>query len=670
MDHHRGIAAVRSLIHIIPAGICIGLVYLNLINLYLGSELPGQEDQDPEKLAGLQFAAKLHELLMLSSLGVILITHIRKELALGDGIPFGALFSGQEFHNISILWSLELWGAVYRKWRRKGFLLGLIIVCSVLALSVGPSSANLMRPRLAYWLAGGTPFWINAMSSTLFPASISISSSLSHCMLPNDDSSCPSSDWQVLNDNIFSNSSYQSGIYKAPDNFDILDSLASRSLGIRSRSNHPKHLWDKMTLATVPFSFVADSICRLATLWTAAVDVTNGNLLYRLENLFEVNAYQPLVVVRCTSNSIIENSTLSYKFAVMDSTLSNFNGTLNAIPDLSSSVDYQLSDNDTLASIGSALLPGALPSLHWLDLPDLLTKTESSLNAVAVVPKVANFNPSYFCCSIEVSLPNATASSGEFTMQHVYGSPPHWLERTRYSYDVPLLYPSAEWAEYVSAPIVSNASLNSTVFSFMVSTAAQWNYQSSSMTQYPEISIETILASLLINGISRQNYNASILLDGYLQTDPADNPPWMSKILPKNLNLGPGDNVFDIPLSLQAQSTMLEFQVTNYGYAYSSSGATQKAAIIVLLSYTLVVLIHSSSSIWTGWSSNKWGSSSEIAALAINSPAYGGMRNTGAGIHTISVFEKKVQVDVEQGNLKMIFENTRENRVKEDTPYG
>lgn len=677
MDRNKGIAAVRSLIHIIPAGVCISLVYLNLINRYLGSELPGQEDQDPEKLAALQFAAKLHELLMLSSLGVVLVTHIRKELTFGDGIPFGALFSGQEFHNISILWSLELWGAVYQKWRKKkkkGFILSLIIVCSVLGLSVGPSSANLMRPRLAYWPAGGTPFWINTAGSTLFPATISNSSSLSHCMLPNDDIACPSSHWQVLNDNIFSNLSYQTGFYKTPDKFNILDSLATRTLAIRSRSNHAKHLWDKMTFATIPFSFVADSICRLATLWTAAVDMTNGNLLYRLETSFAVNAYQPVVIVRCIGNPIVENSKnsiLPYKFAVMDSTLSKFNGTLDAIPDLSSSVEYQLSDNDTLASIGSALLPGSLPSLHWLDLPDLLTKTKSSLNAVAVVPKVANFDPSYFCCSIEIPLPNATANGDASTVQQVYGSPPHWLERTRYSSDVPLIYPSADWAEYVSAPIVSNASLNSTVFSSMVSTAAQWDYQSSGMTQYPEISVEIILASLLINGIGRQNYNASILLHGYLQTNPSDNPPWTSKILPKNLNLGPGDNIFDIPLSLQAQSTMLELQVTNYGYAYSYSGATQKAAIIVLLSYTLLVLLHSLLTIWNGWSSNSWGSSSEIAALAINSPNYDGMRNTGAGVHTISVFEKNVQVDVEQGNLQMIFEVTKKsNQVEANIPYG
>src|SRR5690606_32974928 len=103
---------LRKLIHFLAFAPALALVLLNCSSLYLGGELTGTEDRDSEKLFGLLFAAKIHELLMLASLGAILSTHIRLELGRDgtSGVPAGALFAPFQFQNLSFLLSSEMAG--------------------------------------------------------------------------------------------------------------------------------------------------------------------------------------------------------------------------------------------------------------------------------------------------------------------------------------------------------------------------------------------------------------------------------------------------------------------------------------------------------------------------------------------------------------------------------
>lgn len=165
MYKHTGYTFVRCLIHILPVGTALLLVGLNGVEYYIGGELEGAKHQDSQKLAGLAFAAKLHELLMLASIAAVLFSYIRKELAFGDGLPFGAVFASQQFTSINFLWSAEFLGTIYREWgqkRKKWNLLSIIFICCILGVSVGPSTNILIRPRLDDWPAGGTIFWLNA----------------------------------------------------------------------------------------------------------------------------------------------------------------------------------------------------------------------------------------------------------------------------------------------------------------------------------------------------------------------------------------------------------------------------------------------------------------------------------------------------------------------------
>lgn len=101
-----------------------------------------------------------------------MFTCIRYELSLGQGLPFGALFSALHISQASYLWSMEFWGTACSKHlsirRRVGVILT-IITAILLAATIGPSSAILLIPRLAYWPAGSTDIWLNATSQDIWP---------------------------------------------------------------------------------------------------------------------------------------------------------------------------------------------------------------------------------------------------------------------------------------------------------------------------------------------------------------------------------------------------------------------------------------------------------------------------------------------------------------------
>ena len=93
-------------------------------------------------------------------------------MAMGQGLPFGALFSGLQISQASYLWSMEFWRTASSKhlpvYRRIG-IISVITIAISLAAVIGPSSAILLIPRLAYWPAGSTDIWLNATFQDIWP---------------------------------------------------------------------------------------------------------------------------------------------------------------------------------------------------------------------------------------------------------------------------------------------------------------------------------------------------------------------------------------------------------------------------------------------------------------------------------------------------------------------
>jgi hypothetical protein len=101
--------AIRQvLIHIIPVLATIVLVWLNARGYFIGAQLAGPSSlSDDLKLHLLQFAAKLHELFIISSMATILYSVLRHHL-LGNGVPLGALGSGQSFTSLGYFMYIPL----------------------------------------------------------------------------------------------------------------------------------------------------------------------------------------------------------------------------------------------------------------------------------------------------------------------------------------------------------------------------------------------------------------------------------------------------------------------------------------------------------------------------------------------------------------------------------
>ena len=161
---NRTTALLRTLIHVLPVDLALWLIILNWNGYYVGSYT--------YDLFYYQVAAKILEIMIQASLTAIIFSYIRHEMVIGNGLPFGALFSGLQISQISYLWSKEFWGSLtsrYLPFRRKFIMLTMMLVCFVLAATAGPSSATLLVPRLDYWPAGTTHIWINATVEELWP---------------------------------------------------------------------------------------------------------------------------------------------------------------------------------------------------------------------------------------------------------------------------------------------------------------------------------------------------------------------------------------------------------------------------------------------------------------------------------------------------------------------
>ena len=161
---NKTIALLRCLIHLIPVSVALFEIILNWNTYYIGVSIYNQ--------AVYQLVAKIHEVAIQASLATVVFSYIRHEMTIGNGIPFGTLFSGLQINQIAYLWSMEFWGSLrspHLPFRKKITMMLLIPVSIILASLSGPSSAILLIPRLDFWSGGSTDIWINATIDDLYP---------------------------------------------------------------------------------------------------------------------------------------------------------------------------------------------------------------------------------------------------------------------------------------------------------------------------------------------------------------------------------------------------------------------------------------------------------------------------------------------------------------------
>ena len=168
----KGLRISKFLIHIIALVATAAVVGVNFATVY-GWDQGSLHISDNQANNFLQFAAKLHEIVIVGSLTAIVMHHIRKRLVSSKGLPFGLLSSGYQVSSAEFLFSRGFRSA----FSTDGTLILTLAATIIFVKVVGPSSAIVVIPRLDWWNVR-TPFnstlqlYLDSSSDQLYPTNL------------------------------------------------------------------------------------------------------------------------------------------------------------------------------------------------------------------------------------------------------------------------------------------------------------------------------------------------------------------------------------------------------------------------------------------------------------------------------------------------------------------
>jgi hypothetical protein len=159
-------ALTALLVDLLAISCALIILTLNLLGVWVGNELPGDNSQDGKKLFAIQLAAKIHEILVLASISRLVWATVLRSLVHGS-LPFAMLNFGMKITDVNILWSKELFALCLAPFAGKWLFLFLMTISVFLGLTVGPASATGLSPGLSDWPADRLIFHSNATQDQL-----------------------------------------------------------------------------------------------------------------------------------------------------------------------------------------------------------------------------------------------------------------------------------------------------------------------------------------------------------------------------------------------------------------------------------------------------------------------------------------------------------------------
>ena len=628
----------------------------------------------------LQFAAKLHELLIIGSVTSMIMHWIRRRLHGNKGLPFGLLSTGYQISSIEFLCSKGLWSAV----STDCLLVWTVAATIVFVTVVGPSSAIVVRPRLDWWNArpvfnrpiyNDPPrLYINASLDQLYPITLGRPNMTLYpgCDTLEYTSGCPGAAFSDLKN--WAASWYNNGV--AP-NISITEvtTNAQRALLTRTVEVNPNNVSVATTL-TQP-------ILEMNGLFW---DYVQDNKLGEINNVKRPKfvstdsapVYAPVVRVECAWFNYSEaikspGPNVSFPMDVLDNR-SGISGPWPVHPsywnftrpkDITNFTWIDVSAYSDGNGRGASL--GALITLPTLAMDDAYkskntggVSQQSWLVPCLINAKWAAAKTQHEPRTGNQILHNITDPSA-FGVGHAndvtYGLSdairiaPEWAALL----NVAGIASTLATGENINATMVE-ALLNQFVIMDQNLIYSPYMAKGANFTAFapPETYnvVPATIAAVVAEGLSRQAYGWTA---PFILTEVGPNNTTLARLTQQkgwdrsglivtNMSVAEFDEV------VNGSFTSVDLTVMRFGYGYGyKKSATVEFGIAILLIHAFAVMAYFIHTLHcrfspTGFSSSAWGAMGEMLALALHSARATELQNVGGGVKATSTWQMKVRV--------------------------
>jgi hypothetical protein len=678
-------------VHLLPVIITIILFFLNGLETYSDSIGPNVSNLNA-RLNALQFAAKIHEILIGASFSTMGLNLLQYNI-LNGGIPLGGLLAGFRINDLCLLLSPEFW-AIGTQGNKKFWFIALVLsLLTIMATICGPASAILMLPTLGWWEVSVAQaleswarsatkskplFFMGANESLLWPTKISdenyppyicdASNATDSLSIPED---CPGGGASVIFDwaraagpsaskyrkwNI-TMPLYQKGlsVVRGATFNRFLEGSSYFDWRFEGSSNYA---WSLSQTISTP---AAESIVSIARTFSSENDTT------RWKHTLSDGSYLPAVQVFASCST----TTFRYYYDT-GLVVSNDGRRVGMFQDGS----YQI----IMPTYNSADMkfdfPLPLKELHrsWSinasDALDLWNTTQKSVaiwaNADGEIPSIGaamilcetdqlvdgpcrQFDHSYYLrfvtCSvfarwqpmeifIDPSIDTFVHSPGVDNPDNTMDK---WLRSNATGFEDQKIELDIDWANSALPP-------NQTLIPIATSLIPKHKGDA-------RFAVGIAVTTLIADAISRIGMSKPVFLKGNFVSSSPMTEDGLQDILP-----------FNGSESDLANFTPIDIRQWRNGYSYSLNGSTKYLAVAILFIHILLALIHTLFVVWIGLSFNILKSVSDVVALAINSSPSSLLENTCVGIARLDTYKYIIMIrEVSKKHLGLVLKNEEGN---------
>jgi hypothetical protein len=639
----------ESLVHLALLAITAYVLVLNFRNTYWSDTGAPYVNT---KLEALQFAAKLYEILICTSLASTALYLLRQALWSAEGVSLGSLIASYGFGDVSTLLSPAFWAGLVAMQPRQqprhfAFMIFLVLAIFMAAVA-GPSAAIILIPQLNWWpqsynasyLSWGGPLtivFLDTSTTSLWPPTLNKS------YLPNVDCLAPTA---VLNPLCPAGGYYD--IFDQTRNFnsytwDNLDPFSLLNISMPGGGDSGTQFFRSLIVEYVPLAIASTPSQELASrIWESTVAPWQ-NPRFTLTGLDGYGLHKPVVQVQCQVQDTAPS--LSIQFPHIRFLTPPFQPLdIGTSENINFSNIYQgQSWNVSVSSIGNTtdledhMRNGSL-YFAWVDLSQY--DPRPSIAAAIFIPSCNSSVPNQIAaCSVDARWLPTDMWITPAQSQSVLDS---------YTYPLDLISSLAGNKELERRPLdigidwAQSLNLNLSESSTSMESLLQPDPTSACgiNTYLASTYFEQNLASALADGLARVGYGFNLTFlqpDAYYTLDPYT-----------------GNTVQ--PIAAGSNSIRLDIVLSRYGYGYGINTVTKRFAAAVLLGQAAIALATVAALALSKHISSSWSSVGELVALAINSKPTSKLENTGAGVSRLDTWKEKVMVRVASGRLQIIFE--------------